>query len=250
MSTTYPISSLPKASVSDIVEGTRDDAYVTPKGLKDAGFGPLPPPANAVVFTLSGTDVPDTITLSSSTGFYTVNGVLSGYPVIGQNVVTPSDSGGVTDPSGYITQFNINHTGAPIDTAYSVTQLPEGLDSLLMSDTSGPVSIDCPLPDSLTQLSVYGAPNFTTVPDPLPPALLSFTVYGANVSLLPSIPPSLGDYFSASGCNLSEAELNDAMIDLGATTGTGAKLADISGNPGSATCDTSPATANGWTVTV
>lgn len=53
---------------------------------------------------------------------------------------------------------------------------------------------------------------------------------------------------SIANCNLSAAALDAFFTALG--TASGAQTITITGNPGAATCDTSIATAKGWTVTV
>lgn len=65
-------------------------------------------------------------------------------------------------------------------------------------------------------------------------ALTSFKAFGATRG------------FTLRGTQMDAAALNELMSNLG--TASGAQTIDIRNNPGSATCDTSIATAKGWTV--
>ena len=195
---------VPKATADEIIAGTRDDVFVTPKALFDAGIvSPDYVPPNAAVFEA----VSFAGYFTSDTGYYSLNGgpaITSGSTspyTTGTVIVAPCDASGAHVPSGVLTWIDVGTYWFGAITG--VTHLPPGVQTFMCG----------------------GQPGIAT---------------------LPALPVSLITLFCPN-CNLSEAELNEAMIDLGATSIGG--TADVSSNPGSATCNTSPATANGWTVT-
>lgn len=76
-----------------------------------------------------------------------------------------------------------------------------------------------------------GLPNFSRAP-----SLSRFRPIGITAAPL---------YFN--NCNFSASGLNEIFTNLGTVTGT--KVISVTGNPGTATCDKTIATAKGWTVT-
>lgn len=247
MSTTYPISGPAKATVDEIVAGTSNEVFTTPEGLKGAGIHPERPPENAIIIEVGGTFDFDFPSVNSSTGHYLVNGSMDTFAFReGQNWIAPCDNLGSLSPSGVITAFMIANTSGQVETAVDFKRLPEGLTTLNISDTDGLIQFFVPLPSTITSFVVYAAPEFYSLPE-LPNGLLTLSVSSVGLSSAPTIPPTVTSVYLPS-CSFSTAALDSVLVDLGAATPGG--TADLSGNPGSATCDPTPATANGWTVTV
>lgn len=276
------------ATVDEILLGERNDVFITPLGLMDAGLIlPLSQPVNAVVIEFEDADgLP--FTNISTTGAYLLNGILnSTIARDGVNSIIPTDAVNFAyDPEGVVTVVQISSASAG-ETPIRITRLPEGFEAFDMLIWPSLVEFDCELPSTLiilqftsvglvslpalpegmTTLIAYGCPNLVN-PPALPSTLLNLTWSGSptiteipalpegltdanfggaeNLSSLPALPTSLFSLYIA-GCNFSTATLDSIMVELGSCAPNG--TADISGNPGSATCDTSPATANGWTVT-
>jgi hypothetical protein len=67
-------------------------------------------------------------------------------------------------------------------------------------------------------------------------------------SLSKLIMPGMTIGFHITGCNLTAQALNDLFNSLG--TASGAQEIIVTGNPGASTCDTSIATAKGFSVTI
>jgi hypothetical protein len=67
-------------------------------------------------------------------------------------------------------------------------------------------------------------------------------------SLSKLIMPGMTRGFTISGCNMTAQALNDLFTSLG--TASGSQTIIVTGNPGAATCDTTIATAKGFSVTI
>lgn len=84
--------------------------------------------------------------------------------------------------------------------------------------------------------AVTNTSNFVSTPYGQPSSLTRFKAFGAVRG------------FSLRGTQLDAAALNEMMGNLGTAAGT--QTVDIRDTPGVSTCDTSIATAKGWTVRV
>jgi len=70
--------------------------------------------------------------------------------------------------------------------------------------------------------------------------------FNANPSLSTLLLNGITVSFTVANCKLDASALNDLFTSLG--TASGAQTVAVTGNPGASTCDTTIATAKGWTV--
>jgi hypothetical protein len=123
----------------------------------------------------------------------------------------------------------------------SMNSFAQGANNLIYAEITAPVNLGlnnafngCA---SLKTLILTGCDNVNNTGN----------AFNACVSLSKLILNGMRWGFSISQCNLTAQALNDLFTSLG--TASGSQTIIVTGNPGAATCDTTIATAKGFTVT-
>lgn len=116
----------------------------------------------------------------------------------------------------------------------------------------------CTILKQIPQFNTNSANNFQTIATGCSSLALfeinatSITNTTAMFNLTPSLQKvvlnGLTRGFSVQGCQMSATALNDLFTSLG--TAVGSQTITVTGNPGAATCDTTIATAKGFTVVI